>query len=144
MRISDWSSDVCSSDLVAAIDADLRTVTTVDDTPHAVQIGAANALQAGAQMRRQWQRRNARIVSRHDRLSYGCTPSRWLHRSGGRRAAACFGLPSIRPACRDAPAAREIGRATCRGRVGQYGLLAGVAVSLKKKKTIHSKNTHNN
>src|SRR3546814_9191673 len=69
-------------DAVAAIDADLRTVTTVDDTPHAVQIGAANALQAGAQMRRQWQRRNARIVSRHDRLSYGCTPSRWLHRSG--------------------------------------------------------------
>src|SRR3546814_4203437 len=58
-------------DAVAAIDADLRTVTTVDDTPHAVQIGAANALQAGAQMRRQWQRRNARIVSRHDRLSYG-------------------------------------------------------------------------
>src|SRR3546814_2137292 len=67
-------------DAVAAIDADLRTVTTVDDTPHAVQIGAANALQAGAQMRRQWQRRNARIVSRHDRLSYGCTPSRWLDR----------------------------------------------------------------
>src|SRR3546814_5387036 len=76
MRISDWSSDVCSSDLVAVIAGRKRVSGVVDDVDRAAGGRQPGVLELGAVIR---------------------TP----HPGAGGRGG-------------------EIGRASCRERVGQY------------------------
>src|SRR3546814_14722379 len=109
MRISDWSSDVCSSDLTAA------------------------RFQAGVGRRRRRSRDSHRCgyqsVLRRWR-SEGVHAGRQLRdereRSLGDRGSA-YDHPT------------EIGRASCRERVCQYVEISVVAVSLKKKKQIYQR-----
>src|SRR3546814_19358848 len=53
----------------------------------------------------------------------------------GQRVAVAFGYRHIHGAYGVAGDAFEIGRASCRARVGQYVWISGVAVSLQKKRT---------
>src|SRR3546814_20087006 len=96
MRISDWSSDVCSSDL------------TTERQAVAVLI---DRLQADALDHRQLfgaLERTVLFPVRNDRLGLGGADV-------------------------DLDAVDEIGSASCRERVCQYGYVSGVAVSLKQK-----------
>src|SRR3546814_12550353 len=114
MRISDWSSDVCSSDLV-------------DVTPLANHVELHRLAQPP---RRDAEFQGTRIVhlaaidGQHDiaRLEAGAIG----------RAAAIDGL---------AQPAAEIGRASCRERVCQYVSISVAAGSLKKKKTNNTTKT---
>src|SRR3546814_15627686 len=98
MRISDWSSDVCSSDLRNFYSVDTRTV----PTPAAWQLGWASA---------------ERLLLRH-RQDEGCWPRRLAlsawgpanMRTGGDDIAQALALMGV----------KQIGRASCRERVGQY------------------------
>src|SRR3546814_12420228 len=110
MRISDWSSDVCSSDLQRAIDIGHRHQfgsivgldrTTIEDAETGALVEARQQVPADFGMHLGDLRR-------------------------GRRAAGAD--------CPDRLVG-EIGRATCRERVCQYVEISGVSVSLKKKKT---------
>src|SRR3546814_15206218 len=95
MRISDWSSDVCSSDLV-------------DDE--------------GGQRRR----RHGADADAGDRPARGLAAAQndpALYRADRRHIGKA-----------DADADAEIGRASCRDRVCQYGSISVVAESLTKKK----------
>src|SRR3546814_13851637 len=96
MRISDWSSDVCSSDL-----REFRKPLVVF-TPKSLL-------------------RHKRCVS--DLAAFG--PGSCFH-----RVLYCDDRPS-----KPKDAKQEIGRASCRARVGQYVSISVVAVSLKKKTT---------
>src|SRR3546814_20069752 len=106
MRISDWSSDVCSSDLEGDGLEYLGTLTAARRGPD----GAAGALAQGASRRfgyhRAVRRGAGRAVRRRRRRGAGDTG-----RSRG-----------------------QIGRASCRDRAGQYVWISVVAVSLQKKK----------
>src|SRR3546814_18764549 len=124
MRISDWSSDVCSSDLRAARDCGaepeempaLQIADRLGLPPlHAEQVGGA----------------------RHVDIEEGA-PHQEIARLGGDILRA-LGQPLRRDRARQAalaPAAPpvEIGRASCRERGCQYVSFSVVAVSLKKKK----------
>src|SRR3546814_16413014 len=103
MRISDWSSDVCSSDLVpvdAAVAGDLRQACRHVD--EGVPVAAAGFEQ---------QHPAARVFGQ----------------AVGKHAAGGTGTD-------DDVVVGEIGRASCRERVCQYGWISVVAVSLKKNK----------
>src|SRR3546814_20055939 len=93
MRISDWSSDVCSSDL-----ADMLFIATDTD-----------GLYTGHPTRDP----DARPLPRVEAI----TPEVMAMTAGG----------------------AEVGRASCRDRVGQYVSISVVAVSLKKTPTISHK-----
>src|SRR3546814_21172855 len=105
MRISDWSSDVCSSDL---------------PFPHP---GRAPNLSSDHKTNGGCRQRNR--ASHFPSVRRPCPALR--RRSW---APSCW----VSPACRyPAPAvAREIGRAPCRERVCQYVYISVVAVSFKK------------
>src|SRR3546814_11154036 len=83
MRISHWSSDVCSSDLARS---HIRTHLAEETRPL-------------------WERACSRLAAAH--------PTPWQLNEQGPLS--------------------EIGRASCRERVGQYVQISGVAVSLKQK-----------
>src|SRR3546814_21106563 len=105
MRISDWSSDVCSSDLIWHSPAPLPCGTS--QAPHACP--------------------PPRLHPRPTRSS-NCTCPNPAHDQPrpytiGRRAPCPQACPS-----------QELGRASCRERVCQYVSISVVAVSLKKKK----------
>src|SRR3546814_15673532 len=106
MRISDWSSDVCSSDL------------------RADQRDAADAEARGAAARPEGAARRPAELARLDRpLLPGAA------RAGARQARLgphAGGLPLARRQ-------RQIGRASCRGRVCQYVYISVVAAALKTK-----------
>src|SRR3546814_17529488 len=106
MRISDWSSDVCSSDLIEV--AGDRCVQAVIET-------------------------GAQAFDQVDRLGYALALARHF--------AALHGALRLPDAIErtlhhqlDQPARAEIGRASCRERVGHSGVISGIAVYLKKKK----------
>src|SRR3546814_14341941 len=105
MRISDWSSDVCSSDLprlspnVAGVRGRMGLCRTAGEpTPAAAAPPYADVTYAD--------------------VTY----------------AGVTGDPSSRIPFMPLRALREIGRAACRERVGQYVSISVVAVSLQKKK----------
>src|SRR3546814_20296117 len=110
MRISDWSSDVCSSDLLP-----LRYATRVPGDGFGVPGG-------------DW--------GRDPLCRYG--PFR-AQGGGPELVDAGLSVPdaqlygSGRAAARHTRSGREIGRASCRERVCQYVSISVVAVSLKKK-----------
>src|SRR3546814_17512835 len=109
MRISDWSSDVCSSDLGVALARAKAPAFAVID----LRLEDGNGLDVVEALRAR--RPDARIIV--------------LTGSGAiATAVAAVKLGAVdylsKPA--DADAIEEIGRATCRERVGQYGWTSGV------------------
>src|SRR3546814_12435015 len=110
MRISDWSSDVCSSDLDDRAPAAGATARTGDDAGGR-GLGGRDLPGIGLPLR-----------AGEDRDS------------AGRPAGVVPHPPGLPDADRPGPdRGPEIGRASCRGRVGQYVSISVVAVSLKKK-----------
>src|SRR3546814_17859386 len=113
MRISDWSSDVCSSDLECRFPACWRTP----------------ALTARRRRLRNTKCRCGR-TERPILLAWPARsqrPESEAHRCQTRRAVAH----------RSSAGADKIGRATCRERVCQYVKVTGVAGSLKTKKNTY-------
>src|SRR3546814_13843499 len=107
MRISDWSSDVCSSDL---LDFDPA------EEPVALQLGGSEpqALAESARLGRQWG---------YDEINLNCgCPSERVQR--GAFGACLMAEPDL---------VAEIGRASCRERVCTYVSSSVCAVSLQKK-----------
>src|SRR3546814_4503518 len=97
MRISDWSSDVCSSDLITAAD-----IATRQGNRHR------------ARSRREWKRNDALPAVRADpRLTALATA--WLPIHG---VHIIWQSPGTRQGSARSPP--EIGRASCRERVCQY------------------------
>src|SRR3546814_16898253 len=111
MRISDWSSDVCSSDLSRA-------------RPRLLHAEMVQPRLSGGHIDRLLVSAEA---DRPARIAYGAPPCRRhdLLRDAGPHHRRAAGLCLLLP---------EIGRASSRARVVQYGLISVVAVSLKKKK----------
>src|SRR3546814_17578911 len=111
MRISDWSSDVCSSDLIWGAAVQLRS--------------AAERLWRKENWQKRWTGSSLRL-------------KQWVYRRGSALAFAARGaafaahLPD-RP-CQGLPGRREIGRAVCRERGGQARWIWGCAGDLKKNK----------
>src|SRR3546814_11715621 len=106
MRISDWSSDVCSSDLLYAAPAPARTDnrTTIDPAP-AVAAAPFNALGTAAS--------KTITVS-----GAALTPGRWYLTAVSRGASSNIVL---RAAITQAdPRPEQIGRGACRGRECRY------------------------
>src|SRR3546814_18184502 len=105
MRISDWSSDVCSSDLLDALPEDLRTILT-----------------------EQMQELEKNLLAKMPQRD-----------AGNQKDASAGGMNISRISDADYAAAREIaktveiGRASCRERVGQDVDVSVGAVALKKK-----------
>src|SRR3546814_17842572 len=114
MRISDWSSDVCSSDLLAAIAVERGEIAN----RHVDGAADADDRHAGVAARG-----NGRLV---DRAGDAADPEL---------------LPGDDARRHRQVAADEIGRATCGESVWQYVSFSVVAVSLKKKKTKKKNNT---
>src|SRR3546814_14698345 len=112
MRISDWSSDVCSSDLLA--DADDATL---------LDIGIGTGQQEVAVLR---------ALAAQDRLP------RRLHIVGIEPGPSMLADAERSFAALGAELGLEIGRASCRERVCKYVSISVVAVSLKKKTKITS------
>src|SRR3546814_20481809 len=113
MRISDWSSDVCSSDLGPVDDtqAMAANVAALWRSGRAAAIGAAARSHVVA--RYSWTRTFERLLGE-------IYPAALRH--------AAMRAPDPRLEVR-----REIGRASCRERVCQYVEISVVAVDLKKK-----------
>src|SRR3546814_14076501 len=108
MRISDWSSDVCSSDLAVAQQQVAAVI--LHDLLHNCQSKSSAAL-----------------ARRHVGLGQAAAVD-------FRQAPAVVG--DLDDAGAAVGAEDQLGRASCRERVCQYVLISVVAVSLKKKKTI--------
>src|SRR3546814_15779796 len=106
MRISDWSSDVCSSDLY------IVTRILGGDWPEGNRVPSENELTRELSVSRMTVHRALREL----------TTEGWLERVQG---AGTFVAPPK-------PQSEEIGRASCRERVCQSVSHAVVAVSLKK------------
>src|SRR3546814_12744693 len=107
MRISDWSSDVCSSDLGAIFGAYGEANATIADW-HEIEASGMTTLM---------------VPEAAGGFGGGWSDGAVLFRLVGYHAVA---LPIV----------EEIGRASCRERVCQYVLISVVAVSLHKKKRI--------
>src|SRR3546814_13457140 len=142
MRISDWSSDVCSSDLFSLRWHDssgpigddakgLATRAALEALPGCVdvQLGAIvgfGMVTSGLRDSTQY------VASAHPRLFLPNHHDAWLPILGG-------GAAAYEPQWRAALATPEIGRPSCRERVWQYVEISVVAVALKKKKIKHTK-----
>src|SRR3546814_12185625 len=112
MRISDWSSDVCSSDLLAEVLAEevvQAAILVGEDGDRRIVAHRADRLLLVLDHRMQ------------DQLQI-------LHRPADRDLTAAQRIPCQRPRL------VEIGRASCRERVCQYVWISVGAVALKKKK----------
>src|SRR3546814_21014707 len=107
MRISDWSSDVCSSDLILA-DATARADAFGADSALRLPFWAAAKTGTSKGMRDNW------CVGWSDRF----TVAVWVGNLEGDSMRAVSGTSGAAPVWRDVM--REIGRAPCRDRVGQY------------------------
>src|SRR3546814_12101575 len=124
MLISDWSSDVCSSDLLSGVLArarapvdQLRHARAQFDQAHQCRFGHAQHLVVPAAHRRH-------EIEHVGEPCLGVAAEMRVVR-GARDAGFKRGFGGVD---------LEIGRASCRERVGQYGEISVVAVTLKKKK----------
>src|SRR3546814_18926637 len=109
MRISDWSSDVCSSDLVPVIDGyeNMRRIHGVNGWRQLLKLIADDrALR--------YEKPGEQLYLPHATIDYV-------------NDIPCWPVP-------EAPIVFKIGRASCRERVCQYVSISVVAVSLKKNK----------
>src|SRR3546814_12989508 len=113
MRISDWSSDVCSSDLFDLAGVEARHRLVADD----VDFVRAEAVELGAH--------RAAIGAQHPDLDEIARLD-----VGGKEEGARHMVEIV--------AGREIGRESCRERVCKYVLISVVAGALKKKPQQHN------
>src|SRR3546814_18768291 len=132
MRISDWSSDVCSSDLTVITDTDVLRLTHEGRRIAGVRIRNAEG--------------ERDIAAREVILSAGALNSPLLlQRSGigpadhlkGVGVEVLHDAPGVARNMREHRLLRaqyQIGSTSCRDRVGQYVSLSVAAASLKKKK----------
>src|SRR3546814_14663441 len=110
MRISDWSSDVCSSDLVEGLAQGLTQVGIVIDQHHLNPVIDGHTLRSsdGCRLTPGAPARNFRVIR--------APPSLWLANDSSppkaRIRVSQIASPKPRPC--------EIGRASCRERVCQY------------------------
>src|SRR3546814_13596514 len=114
MRISDWSSDVCSSDLDELHDLGRR---------------------AGSESAQEWGRQaeaNPPVLRTHDR--YGNRIDVVEYHPAYHQLMS----QAVRAGLHAAPWSDEIGRASCRERVCQSVYISGVDDSLKKKQKQHN------
>src|SRR3546814_18271171 len=119
MRISDWSSDVCSSDLVAAMLAQLHAVRDPAPQWRAGRLAAAVRADARDQLLRM-------------RLRIDADGQIWLERPGHQASPMSSNMTAATALVR-IPA--EIGRASGRERVCTYVLCSVGAGSIEKKQT---------
>src|SRR3546814_12286463 len=115
MRISDWSSDVCSSDLV-----DRKTMLRYHPRLEAVGCAHPGHFVTARSQRLRDRERGVDVATgtaRHDHELHGCTT--WLVRTAGARACRAPDWPSSAEVTPNA-AARSLGRASCRERACQY------------------------
>src|SRR3546814_17231203 len=140
MRISDWSSDVCSSDLDPVHAGTLNV-----EAPIRVRVTAAGADTAIADIARlmgeaaQGKSRYVRIADRAARLYapavHGLALAAfagWMVAGAGWHQSMLIAVAVLIVTC---PCAPETGRASGWGRWCQDVLIMGVAVDLKKKRT---------
>src|SRR3546814_13020002 len=120
MRISDWSSDVCSSDLDDR--SGRKSIMALMSIAHRCPTGPS---------------RQETPMTTYESAFPTAAFARAVRRAGPRHAAlyqyAALNLPAA--ALVTVAWQREIGRASGRERVCQYVLISVVAVSLKKKNT---------
>src|SRR3546814_18385118 len=114
LRISDWSSDVCPSDL----------------SQHRWSLRGRSARICDRPARR-WQAADLRAVGRKT----GEKNLTQRRKGAKRKRQPRSGIPMY------AAARRQIGRASCRERVCQYGSISVVAGPIKKKINTHINNT---
>src|SRR3546814_19786390 len=119
MRISDWSSDVCSSDLDSERQRIPREGLAHHREGQAYQSVGAHLQQYASEDGRGGPRR---VDMRRRQPS--------VHRKQGRLDAKTEHEAEEHQPCAQI---QEIGRASCRERVCQYGMISVVAVSIKKK-----------
>src|SRR3546814_21073655 len=119
MRISDWSSDVCSSDLLGALGLRLPADLPVRQGRLTAERGMARAL-----LNRIFRRRAAQPDSADDAAVEALTTALSLRRTDRARAELQADFEALR---------RQIGRASCRERVCEYVSISVGAVTLKKK-----------
>src|SRR3546814_14851177 len=115
MRISDWSSDVCSSDLHVSRCCRMSSAIALSDRRHAEQIAVLRAELACAQAARGLVL-SFGIAAVDGRLADGGLDSAGLH-----EIAAASATLSDDAAATLFAAGLEIGRASGRERVGEYG-----------------------
>src|SRR3546814_20509119 len=120
MRISDWSSDVCSSDLDGA-------VLTISAIPNGI----------GSPKTRKWHRLIRPWINHLVACANGLSMTTALVASDDSLLLAPFEEHVARRLLGDLLQAwqpgMQLGRASCRERVCQYVWISGVAVSFKKK-----------
>src|SRR3546814_16185058 len=129
MRISDWSSDVCSSDLIDWTAGNRNTLTAASvkqlkamPDPLTFYVFAPS----GAETRHAIEA----DLERYKRVKNNITVT-FVDPSADPQKVREFNVNYVGQIV----AEYEIGRASCRARVGQYGLLSVVAGTFKKKKT---------
>src|SRR3546814_17381292 len=110
MRISDWSSDVCSSDLLDEVGEDDLLIADAHEARQELDLGFRDAPVLGGEVDQ---------------------PALDGVAGGERRHAIDVGAGG---SCRRRGVRHQIGRASCRERVCPYVKISVVAVSLKKKK----------
>src|SRR3546814_20139754 len=125
MLISDWSSDVCSSDLLREEGAARARVRAGDDAGLFQLCHRARRLYRPAR-----QRRAVRRLYRPAHLHAARHEIRNLPPAAAEGARSLYGERLF-----DRRRKGQIGRASCRERVGQYVKVSVAAVSLTKKKT---------
>src|SRR3546814_19324207 len=115
MRISDWSSDVCSSDLIAFLFVDMPALRSLDleDDDVMIVVMRQEALRArrrdiGVDLRLEIELDLQPACQRRDGADITFEPVEDDRKAGREIIAQCDHVD------------REIGRASCRERVGQY------------------------
>src|SRR3546814_19362733 len=121
MRISDWSSDVCSSDLLKKALSDGEAALSGKQADEKQRLHAKKAVKAAttklARLEKGLAKAPGTIAYARKRLDKPATE-----------------MATTPGPARDAHIPPEIGRASCRERVCQYVSISVVAVSLQKKK----------
>src|SRR3546814_17291328 len=120
MRISDWSSDVCSSDLdlIGADDGSLHLLLALD-VHHQDHVADAAGIEGAAS----GGDHQAGALGDHGDEAV----LRYHFRAAQVAVADRFADPQRTPRALAAPSITQTGRASCRERGGQYGVISGVA-----------------
>src|SRR3546814_19617291 len=129
MRISDWSSDVCSSDLILPADAfavglekppgDQRDA--AGDEDHERPAGPAPPQVQRDDQRRQRRRASAIILQRVEkRIAHDKAPIK-ANSPAALNAGQAMWRPFVYTALNNPVASQELGKASGRGRGGKYG-----------------------
>src|SRR3546814_20232884 len=119
MRISDWSSDVCSSDLLPPLLQNIRRLDSISPERLTRVLQDMLGWEGGRALERMAPARLATPAGSSPEIDYAADGGPTVHV----RVQALFGLTAHPMVAGGA----EIGRAQCRGRVGQSVSISGVA-----------------